>query len=387
MRTICVVTMSRCDYGIYRPVLKRIIEEPGLKLRLIAGGTHLEKSFGYTLRAIEEDGFPIDGRVDMRWDGDTPEGVAGSMADAIKGLAKAYKRLRPDIVLLQGDRFDMLAAASAALPFNIPIAHMHGGELTEGMMDDAIRHAITKMSHLHFASTGIYAKRIIQMGEEPWRVIVSGAPSLDNLSSMEMLGDRELSAKYGINLSAHFLLATLHPLTIGFEKNKRRAQEFFRALENFNGQMLMTYPNADTYASVIIKLMRRFASKRRGVVICENLGTRDYFSLMKRASVMAGNSSSGIIEAGSFRLPVVNVGDRQSGRLRGPNVLDVDYDSARIGDAIKKALSAAFRRKISGMRNPYGDGKASERIVSKLKSVVLDEKLLLKKFYTPNPHG
>jgi len=379
--------MSRSDYGIYRPVLKRITQERGLKLQLIAGGTHLEKSFGYTLRDIEEDRFPIAEKIDMKFTSDTPEGLAVSMGEIIKSLAKTYKRLRPDILLLQGDRFDMLAAASAALPFNIPIAHMHGGELTEGMMDDAIRHALTKMSHLHFASTRAYAKRIIQMGEEPWRVIVSGAPSLDNLSAMGMLGDKELSVKYGINLSIPLILATLHPLTGGFEKNKRGAEEFFRALENFNGQVLITYPNADAHASAIIKLIQRFALKRRDAVICKNLGTRDYFSLMKRASVIVGNSSSGIVEAGSFGLPVVNVGSRQRGRLRGANVLDVDYDSAQIGGAIKKSLSQAFLRKISKMRNPYGDGKASGRIVSKLKSVVLNENLLLKKFYSPNSHG
>lgn len=382
MRTIGVVTVGRSDYGIYFPILQRIQEDPDLHLHLIVSGMHLAPEFGLTVKAIEHDGFDIAERIAMLVSSDSPEGVAKSIGLGTIGFAQAYARFRPDILVVLGDRFEMYAAVVAALPFKIPLAHLHGGESTEGAIDEAIRHAITKMSHLHFVATDVYAQRVIQMGEEPWRVMVSGAPGLDNVQRIPLLSRHELETRYGLKVESPFLLVTYHPVTLEYEQTGMQTRELLSALAEVDLPIIFTYPNADTNNHIIQRMVREFVSEHRRVQITANLGTRGYFSVMQYASAMVGNSSSGIIEAASFKLPVVNIGIRQRGRLRGKNVIDTDYDRELIVTAIGTAISSEFHASLVDLVNPYGDGHAAERIIQKLKRVSLNRDLLQKHFHT-----
>ncbi len=329
MRIIGVVTVARSDYGIYQSVLRRIQADPDLGLHLIVSGMHLSAEFGSTVKTIEADGYPIGDRIEMLLSSDSPEGIAGSMGLGTMGMAQAYARHRPDILVVLGDRFEMHAAAVAALPFKIPVAHIHGGELTEGAIDDALRHSLTKLSHLHFVSTQEYCDRVVQLGEEPWRVVISGAPGLDNLKETKLLGKAELAKRLDFPLD--------HP-------------------------------------PLLVK-------GRSSARIVDNLGTEAYFSLMAIGAAMLGNSSSGIIEAPSFKLPVVNIGTRQQGRVRAANVIDVGYGMDEISEGIRRATQTTFRESLSTLVNPYGIGQAAEKIVDRLKTAVLDERLIQKHFY------
>lgn len=381
MRTIGVVTVARSDYGIYRPVLRRIQADPDLRLLLFAGGMHLSPEFGLTVQVIEQDGFEIAERVEMLLSSDTPEGIAKSTGLGVIGFAQAYARQRPDILLVLGDRFDMYAAVVAALPFKIPLAHIAGGESTEGLIDEPIRHSITKMSHLHFPSTEFYARRIVQMGEEPWRVTVSGAPGLDNLGQIRLLSLQQLKEQFNVDLSEPALLVTFHPVTLEYENTGSHVTELLAALKKTGLRLIFTYPNADTHGRIIIDMIDRFVSEYPRASAVVNLGTQAYFSVMSHAAAMVGNSSSGIIEAASFSLPVVNIGSRQRGRVHDRNVIDTGYSRDEISKAIGQALSPGFRRSLAGLVNPYGDGHAAERIMPVLKEVKLDDRLLLKRFY------
>jgi UDP-hydrolysing UDP-N-acetyl-D-glucosamine 2-epimerase len=278
----------------------------------------------------------------------------------------------------------MHAAAVAALPFRIVLAHIHGGESTEGLIDEPIRHSLTKMSHLHFPSTDHYARRIMQMGEDPWRVTVSGAPSLDNLSGLSFLSSTELQSRYGLDLTEPPLLVTYHPVTLEYENTKWQIEELLAALEKMDKPVVFTYPNADTHGRVIIREIDTYVRSHSNARAVQNLGTQGYFSLMRCSTAMVGNSSSGIIEAASFKLPVVNIGNRQRGRIHGPNVIDVDYGCGAIGEGIRTVLSEAFRKGFDGQINPYGDGQASGRIVDDLKRAELNDRMLLKRFYEPS---
>ncbi len=384
MRRIGVVTTSRADYGLLLPVLKRIKAARGLELALFVSGTHLSGRHGMTVRAIEADGFPIAARVPLPLQSNSPEAVAKAMGRATSGFAGVYGKHRPDILLVLGDRFEMHAAACAAVPFGIPIAHVHGGEITLGAMDDQFRHSLTKLSHLHFAATKEYAKRITRMGEEPWRVTVSGAPGLDNLRTMRLLSKRQIELRYGIDLSMPAILVTFHPVTLEQDNTEIYIDRLLEALERLRGcHFVFTAPNADPGASVIRKRILRFVGSSERAFFVENFGTQGYLSMMARAAAMAGNSSSGILEAASFRLPVVNIGTRQEGRTRGRNVIDTGYGAKQIGAALCKALSNEFRASLTNLRNPYGDGHAAKRIVSILDG--LDPaRLMPKRFHDPD---
>jgi UDP-hydrolysing UDP-N-acetyl-D-glucosamine 2-epimerase len=380
MRTIGVVTVARSDYGIYLPVLRKIQADAELHLRLIVSGQHLAPEFGLTVEAIEADGFEVAERVEMLLASDAPEAVAKSIGLGVIGFAQAYARSRPDMLLVLGDRFEMYAAALAALPFKIPVAHIHGGELTEGAIDDALRHSMTKLSHLHFVATGEYARRVRQLGEEAWRVTTSGAPSLDNLQAVKLLSAPELEAKYGLSLGEPPLLVTFHPVTLEYEKSEQQVEELLVALEACGQPVLFTQPNADSGGRAITRAIREYVLTHDSAQMVNNLGTQGYFSLMAIAAAMVGNSSSGIIEAASFKLPVVNIGTRQRGRVRGENVIDVGNSREEILEGIRKACGDEFRASLSEMTNPYGDGCAAERILARLKEVDLGERLLMKRF-------
>jgi UDP-hydrolysing UDP-N-acetyl-D-glucosamine 2-epimerase len=380
MRTIGIVTVARSDYGIYLSILRKIQADSELSLHLIVSGMHLSPEFGLTVRAIESDGFPIGERVEMLLSSDSPEGIAKSIGMGTIGFAQAFGRFRPDVLVVLGDRFEMFAAAVAALPFKIPVAHIHGGEITLGAIDDALRHSMTKLSHLHFASTQEYARRLRQMGEESWRITVSGAPGLDNIQAIRLLSPEELESRYSLHLQPPPLLVTFHPVTLEYERTDWQLGELLAALDEAKMPVVFTMPNADTGGRLMMQRIETFIRTRSWAQKVDNLGSQGYFSLMAIAMVMVGNSSSGIIEAPSFGLPVVNIGTRQTGRVKAANVIDVGYERTEILKGVLKALRPEFRAGLRRLSNPYGLGRASEIIVAKLKDVPLDDRLLVKRF-------
>lgn len=381
MRTIGVVTTSRADYAAYRPVMRAIQGDPELRLLLYVSGTHLSPQHGLTIREIEADGFEISQQIDVPLISDSPTGISESMGQALASFARALAQTRPDILLIEGDRFEMLAFALAAVPFNIPMAHMGGGDVTIGAIDDALRHALTKLSHLHFPSTEEYARRIMQMGEDPWRITVSGEPSLDAFASMKLFGREELKAAHSLSLPESFLIVTYHPVTLQPSEGEWQIEQLLEALTMVNHPAIFTMPNADAGNQQIRKRIRQFAAANSSkVCLVENLGVAAYASLMALADAMVGNSSSGIIEAASFKLPVVNVGIRQAGRVRAKNVIDVGNSKEEIVAGIVRAVAPDFRTSLNDLKNPYATGCAIDRIVRILKEVKIDARLLQKRF-------
>ena len=384
MRKIAVVTGTRAEYGLLYWIIKGIHEDPELELQLIVTGMHLSPEFGLTVKEIEKDGFPIAERVEMLLSSDTETAIATSMGLGMIGFAKAYEHLRPDVLVVLGDRFEIHAAVSASIPFRLPVAHIHGGEATEGVIDEPIRHAITKMSHIHFAATDQYRKRIIQMGELPKNVFCFGAPGLDNIYRLKLLNIEKLSEELKIPRNVKIGIVTFHPVTL--EKGSTRSQilELLEAIKEFEEiYWVFTLPNADTEGRSITEKINNFVSEfpEKGRVFI-SLGQLRYLSLLKNAVLMVGNSSSGLVEAPSVELPVVNIGDRQRGRVRGKNVIDVpECKKEPIINSIYKALSPDFRNSLKGMKNPYGEGNASEKIVKILKTISLGEGLIKKTFY------
>lgn len=387
MRSIGVITGSRADYGILRPLLHAIVEDTELLLSLRVTGMHLSAEFGATAKEIEADGFLIDDRIEMLISSDTPEGISKSMGLGTIGFSQSFSQNKPDILVVVGDRFEIHSAVLAALPFNLPVAHIHGGEETIGAFDNSLRQSISTLSHLHFPATGIYGQRLIHMGEEPWRVTVSGALSLDNIRKIPLASPEILEEKIGFSLNAPLIIVTYHSVTLEQEDAEWQIQELLEALGSVECSLLFTLPNADTNSQSIIKAIRLFVKKNSNSQLVENLGTQAYFSLMKYATAMVGNSSSGIIEAMSFELPVVNIGNRQTGRVRSKNVIDVGNGRQEVLAGIQKAINPEFRNQLRGVQNLYGDGSATHRILSRLKAVPLDRKLIQKRFmdFTDEP--
>ena len=377
MRKIAVVTGTRAEYGLLYWIIKGIHDDPELELQLIVTGMHLSPEFGLTVKEIEKDGFPIAERVEMLLSSDTESAIAISMGLGMIGFARAYERLTPDILVVLGDRFEILAAVSAAVPFRMPVAHIHGGESTEGAMDELFRHAITKMSHIHFPAVKSYADRIMQMGEQPENVFCFGAPGLDNLYKMKFLNRMQLAKSLGIPAEMPWGVVTYHPATLEKGSAGTQMKTILAALDRFPEICwIFTLPNADMESRVIIKSIEAYVKKNsERAFLFSSLGQLKYLSLLKTSVVMVGNSSSGIIEAPSFKLPVVNIGSRQIGRIRAKNIIDVPLNGEnRIAAAINKALSGKFRRSLKGLKNPYGDGSVSKRVVNVLKKISLTDK-------------
>lgn len=381
MKRIGVVTVGRSDFGILRPLLRAIIGEPGLELHLLVTGAQLSPEYGMGVTLIEAEGFPIADRIEMLLSSDTPEAIAKSTGIGVMGFAQSLSARRPDVLVIMGDRFEMLAAAVAAAPLNIPVAHVHGGERSEGAVDELFRHAITKLSHLHFASTAEYAQRIVRMGEEPWRVTVSGAPGLDNLGLVPLATRAELESHLDVAFETPPLLVTYHPVTLQYGTTGDQIGEVLAGIAGYNGPIVITYPNADTRSRSIIDAIRAFVGAHPNARAVQELGTARYFGLMQLAAAMVGNSSSGIIEAASFQLPVVNVGDRQRGRVRAANVIDAPCGRAAIAAALAAATAPDFRTSLASLRNPYGDGHAAPRIVEVLTRTAVTPQLLEKRFF------
>lgn len=380
MRRIVAVTGAGSDYGIYRSVFQAIEQSPHLELSLIVCGMHLSAEYGMTVSEIERDGFSIVERLNTLLSSDTPQGIAKSMGLGLLALADAFGRSKPDLLIVLGDRYEMFAAVSAAVPFGIPIVHIHGGEATHGLIDEAFRHAMTKMSHLHFASTKEYANRIIQMGEESWRVTVSGAPALDQIFQGPMMDKENLEAFLDMSLDIAPILVTHHPTTLIFKEAERHTRILFDALTKTGKPLIVTYPNADTASRGVLKIIKDYVKSNCNARMFKHLGIKRYFSLLPYVAAMAGNSSSGIIEAASFELPVVNVGERQSGRVHARNVINTPYEIAAIDSALSQALSQEFKESLKGIKNPYGDGTAAPRIVRVLEETKIDSALIIKRF-------
>jgi UDP-hydrolysing UDP-N-acetyl-D-glucosamine 2-epimerase len=377
-RKIAVVTTSRADYShLYWP-LHDLARHPDVDLKLIVMGPHLSPEFGRTVRDIEKDGLEIAARIECLLSSDTDVGMAKTIGLATLSLADCLGQMRPDLILLIADRYEMLAPAAVALALRIPIAHIEGGEISEGAIDNTVRHTLTKLSHLHFTSTFGARDRVIAMGEEEWRVHRAGAPSLDHLRRNPLLTREQLEALLQVDLTKPSAVVTYHPVTI-VRDTTQEADALFAALLEVPGQILFSYPNTDAGSRELIERTERFLAQHRDARVFVNLGALNYWSLLRHADLMIGNSSSGIIETPSFALPTVNVGMRQQGRERSPNILDAAPEKGDILAKVTIARSEGFRRSLNGMQNPYGDGHASEKIVSVLTSVPLGEKLLIKK--------
>ncbi len=377
-RKIAVVTTSRADYShLYWP-LHELAQHPNIDLKLIALGPHLSPEFGSTIRQIEQDGFAIDARIECLLSSDSDVGMAKTIGVATLSLADCLGQMRPDLLLLTADRYEMLAPASVAVALRIPLAHIEGGEISEGAIDDAIRNALTKLSHIHFTSTETARARVIAMGEEPWRVQCAGSPSLDHLRRSRLKPREELEHELQVDLSRPFALIGYHPTTIARDTT-READALIEALSGLSQQMFFCYPNADTGSRALLDRAQAFCRSRTDARMFVNLDPISYWSLLRHADLLIGNSSSGIMEAASFAVPVVNVGLRQQGREHGRNVLDAAAESAHILEKIRLASSDDFRRSLAAMENPYGDGQAAGRIVEVLASAPLGEELLLKK--------
>lgn len=371
------MTSSRADYShLYWP-LRALAEHTEIDLKLIVIGAHLSPEFGLTIQEIEKDGFAIDGRIECLLSSDTDVGMAKTIGLATLSLADLLGSMRPDILLLIADRYEMLAPASVALALRIPVAHIEGGEISEGAIDDAVRNALTKMSHIHFTSTETARSRVIAMGEEPWRVHRAGAPSLDHLVKEKLFSREELEERLGVSTEDGALLAIYHPVTL-LEDTTAEAEALFAALAATRGQILFCYPNSDAGSRSLIKRTMRLIEERGSGHIFTSLDALTYWSLLAQVGLLVGNSSSGIMETASFALPTVNIGIRQKGRERAANVIDVEPAKGSILAGIERARSDEFHGSLQGMTNPYGDGHAAERIVSVLAGAPLGEKLLMK---------
>ena len=376
-RTIAVVTSSRADYShLYWP-LHDLAQHPDVELKLIVLGAHLAPQFGETVKEIEKDGFPIAARLECLLSSDTDVGMAKTLGVAVLALADLLGQMRPDLLLLIADRYEMLAPASVALTLRIPIAHIEGGEISEGAIDDAVRNALTKMSHIHFTSTEGARTRVIAMGEEPWRVHRAGAPSLDHLRRSRLLDLRELEERLKIGLQRPTVVIAYHPVTI-VRDTTQEADSLFAALENVDAQILFCYPNADAGSYALMQRTQAFLAIHSDARVYVNLDAVTYWSLLRHVALLIGNSSSGIMEAASFALPVVNVGFRQKGRERARNVLDAEPETNAILARIGEGMRDDFRASLAGMTNPYGDGRAAEKIVQVLTTTPLSDPLLVK---------
>lgn len=382
-KKICVVTGSRAEYGLLYPLLGRIRASKALRLQLIAAGMHLSPKFGLTYREIEKDGFEIDEKVKMLLPGNTPADISRSVGLGCSGFAGAFARLKPDLVVVLGDRFEIFSAVIAAFIAKIPVAHIHGGELTEGAMDDAFRHSITKMSILHFTAAAEYRKRVIQLGESPERVFNTGALGIDNIRSARLLSKKGLEKELGIKFKRKTALVTFHPATLDGGDAGKQFRELLRALDSFRELgLIFTMPNADPGSRKISGLIDAYVKDNRDRARSfASLGRLRYLSAMKHADVVIGNSSSGIIEAPSFGKPSVNIGSRQRGRIRADSVIDCGPVSSEITRAIRKALSASFAKSCRSVKNPYGDGKTAGRIVNALIKNSGKLRSLEKRFY------
>ena len=380
-RTICVITGTRAEYGLLRWVMQGVQDDPELTLQVVATGAHLSPEFGLTYREIEHDGFRIARKVEMLTSSDTPVGIAKSMGLGLIGFADALNELKPDVVVVLGDRFEIFAAVAAALVARIPVAHLHGGESTEGAFDEALRHSITKMSHLHFVAAEEYRRRVIQLGEPPDRVFLVGGLGVDNIKRLKLLDRAELENSLGFKLGRKNLLVTFHPVTLEKSTAADQMAELLAALADLGDTgLIFTMPNADTDGRALIRLIEQFVARHAHARAYASLGQLRYLSCLAQVDGIVGNSSSGLAEAPSFRKGTINIGDRQRGRLQAASVINCEPTRAGIAAAIERLYSADFQASLNQVANPYGEGGASAKVVEILKHHAIDG-ITKKKFY------
>ncbi|CAM3815472.1 GDP/UDP-N,N'-diacetylbacillosamine 2-epimerase (hydrolyzing) [Vibrio aerogenes CECT 7868] len=374
-KKVAVFTGTRAEYGLLYWLLKDIEADPDLVLQLLVSGMHLSPEFGETYQQIEKDGFHIDEKIEILLSSDTAVGVAKSMGLGVLGFADALNRLQPDLLVILGDRFEALAAAQTAAIMRIPILHLHGGEITEGAYDDAIRHAITKFSYLHATSTEEYRQRVIQLGESPERVRNVGAIGLDHLKRATLMTKNELAENLNFSLEKPYFIVTYHPVTLGEEAPEASFEALLKALDQYpEHQIILTYPNADDGGRRIIPLLEQYAARQpERVLAIPSLGQMRYLSAVKYASAVIGNSSSGIIEVPSFGVPTVDIGVRQKGRLAADSVIHTAADEVSIHRAIQTAITHAYKESSAEIENPYGKGNTSAQVIEMIKSISFEK--------------
>lgn len=382
-KTISVLTATRAEYGLLKPIIAKLNTVEEFDIRIVATGAHLSPEFGLTYKEIEKDGFIIDEKINILLSSDTPSSISKSMGLAMISFADYFESLNPDLLIILGDRYETLAVAATAMNQRIPMAHLYGGETTEGAVDESFRHAITKLSYLHFTSTDEYRKKVIQLGEHPNRVYAVGAIGIENILNEKMLTKVELENELEICLDKPYAMVTFHPVTLESNSSENQIESLLEVCKEYkNLYFILTKANADVEGRVINHLIDKYARENDNIIAFKSLGTRRYLSALKYCSMVIGNSSSGLVEAPSFGIPTINIGDRQKGRLQASSVINCEPKKNSIRQTIKIALSEDFTRKAKNTVNPYGNGDTSDKVVDVLKEYLLNNKIdLKKKFY------
>ena len=375
-RKICIVTGTRAEYGLLQWLMHDISCEEDLQLQIIVTGMHLSPEFGLTYKLIENDGFKIDKKVEMILSSDTPNSIVKSVGLAQIGFADALEDLMPDVLLILGDRYEIFAAASAAMIYRIPVAHIHGGEKTEGAMDEAFRHCLTKMSHLHFTATEEYRKRVIQLGEQPESVYNFGGLGVDTISRLDLLSKDDLQRKMNFTFNDRTVLVTFHPVTLETRTSAEQFKELLKALDSIDClKIIFTKANSDTDGRIINQLIDEYSKGKDHVITFTSMGQLNYLSALQYVRVVVGNSSSGLLEAPTFKVGTVNIGERQKGRIKSDSIIDCIPEKDSIIKSINQCLSDEFQDSLKDLINPYGDGGASAQIINVLKNVDLSMKI------------
>lgn len=382
MKKICVMTATRAEYGLLRPVIQGLVRDDSFDTRVVVTGAHLSPEFGLTYKEIEADGIKIDEKIEILVSSDAPSAISKSMALALIGFAEYFKRTKPDLLIVLGDRYETLAVCSAAMNERIPIAHLYGGETTEGAIDESIRHSISKMSYLHFTSTEEYRKRVIQLGEDPSRVYAVGALGVEAIKDLPLLSRAELGESLGLDLSTPFAMVTFHPVTLEKLDAKSQFEELLAAVSSLpEMKFVFTKANADAEGRTINSLLDQYVETSENASAFDSLGQLRYLSALKYCEMVVGNSSSGLIEAPSFKVPTVNIGDRQKGRIQAESVINCAPQKEEIISAIKRAESLEFRAGLNELVNPYGDGFSSSKIIEILHEYLDGDNIELKKSF------
>lgn len=379
MRNITVVTGTRAEYGLLKNIMLCIDKDESLNLQIVVTGMHLSKKYGYTKQEIVEDGFKINEEVPILLEYEGKDKNARELGMAISTFANTFMRLKTDILLILGDRYEILGASATAMVMNIPIAHISGGEITEGAMDEQIRHSITKMANIHFPGAKEYVNNIINMGEETWRVFNVGDPGIENIKLTKMLNKEELKEQLDVEIDEETFLITYHPVTLELDQVKYQIEELIKALNRFDKKMIITFPNADNGGDIIINQLEEFAGKNKNVYLFKNLGSLRYLSVMSLCSTIIGNSSSSLVEAPFLKKPVVNIGNRQKGRLMADNIIQSSNAEEDIFNAITKSISSKFKEHTNKTKSLYGEGNTSSEIVKVLREININQELLKKK--------
>lgn len=386
MKKIVILTATRAEYGLLKPIIKKFLDDPYYDTRIAVTGMHLSPEFGMTVREIESDNLPVDKKIEIILSSDTPVALSKSMGLALISFSEYFEECKPDAVLVLGDRYETLAVCCAAMNARIPIFHLYGGETTEGAIDEAIRHSLTKMSYLHFTSTETYRKRVIQMGEAPDRVFNVGAMGVENAMNIQCMSVSELEESIGFALGEKYVVGTFHPVTLEKATAGKQMEELFAAVEQHKDiRYLFTGANSDTDGRNINQMLKDYAKCNDNFCFMDSLGMKRYLSALKNSLFVIGNSSSGLVEAPSFKIPTINIGDRQRGRISGETVIHCKPERHAIGEAIHKAMDCSFREAIKKAGNPYGDGHTSEKIVEIIKDYFVNDRIdIKKKFFDIN---